>query len=70
MASSAEATNPVPVARRFTVLGDKPGPRCGHTLTATLGSKSDLSTAKLVMFGGATALEGTYFGAYTTGRDH
>ena len=55
---SGLGTDPVPLTRKFPVLGDKPGPRCGHTLTATMGNKNDLTTAKLVMFGGATALEG------------
>jgi protein phosphatase len=31
--------------------------RCGHTLTTVLGPNGDASSAKLVLFGGATALE-------------
>mmetsp|Transcript_39602 Transcript_39602/g.112307 ORF Transcript_39602/g.112307 Transcript_39602/m.112307 type:complete len:560 (-) Transcript_39602:55-1734(-) len=48
-----------PIPRPFPVTGDAPGPRCGHTLTALAGPNGDLSGAKLVLFGGATALEGT-----------
>lgn len=42
---------PVPRPRTFPVLGDTPGPRCGHTLTAIAGPDGDLSKARLVLFG-------------------
>jgi len=54
----------VPSCRRFVAGGDRPGPRCGHTLTATAspgalkGGGEGLMNARLVLFGGATALEG------------
>ncbi|GLC64614.1 hypothetical protein PLESTF_000184600 [Pleodorina starrii] len=51
--------SPVPRPRVFPVVGTAPGPRCGHTLTAISGPEGDLSKAKLVLFGGATALEGS-----------
>jgi protein phosphatase len=35
---------------------DAPGPRCGHTLTAVAASKSH--GPRLILFGGATAIEG------------
>ena len=35
---------------------DAPGPRCGHTLTAVAASKSN--GPRLILFGGATAIEG------------
>lgn len=35
---------------------DAPGPRCGHTLTAVAATKSH--GARLILFGGATAIEG------------
>jgi len=50
---------PVPRPRSFPIAGDSPGPRCGHTLTAIAGPEGDLSKARLVLFGGATALEGS-----------
>jgi hypothetical protein len=41
---------------------DGPGPRCGHTLTAIPGSgepgSSSYVAPRLILFGGATALEG------------
>ena len=41
---------------------DGPGPRCGHTLTAIAGSgepgSSSYIAPRLILFGGATALEG------------
>ncbi|WPT14103.1 Serine/threonine-protein phosphatase BSL1-like protein [Picochlorum sp. SENEW3] len=48
---------PAPAVRQFPLIGDDPGPRCGHTLTTILGPNGDPSSAKLVLFGGATALE-------------
>ncbi|GMH40175.1 hypothetical protein BSKO_08079 [Bryopsis sp. KO-2023] len=50
-------SNP-PRPRPFKVVGAHPGPRCGHTLTTIYGTDGDNSSAKLIMFGGATALEG------------
>jgi len=50
---------PVPKPRSFPIAGVPPGPRCGHTLTAIAGPEGDLSKARLVLFGGATALEGS-----------
>ncbi|KAL6748213.1 Metallo-dependent phosphatase-like protein [Haematococcus lacustris] len=50
---------PVPKPRPFPSNGVAPGPRCGHTLTAIAGPEGDLSKARLVLFGGATALEGS-----------
>jgi len=50
---------PVPRPRSFPIAGVPPGPRCGHTLTAIAGPEGDLSKARLVLFGGATALEGS-----------
>ncbi|PSC71439.1 serine threonine-phosphatase BSL1 [Micractinium conductrix] len=44
--------------RAFPIVGANPGPRCGHTLTTIAGPDGDLSSAKLILFGGATALEG------------
>ena len=35
---------------------DAPGPWCGHTLTAVAASKSH--GPRLILFGGATAIEG------------
>lgn len=35
---------------------DAPGPRCGHTLTAVAATKS--FGPRLILFGGATAIEG------------
>ncbi|KAL4429396.1 hypothetical protein ABPG77_005170 [Micractinium sp. CCAP 211/92] len=49
---------PAPRVRPFPIVGANPGPRCGHTLTTIAGPDGDLSSAKLVLFGGATALEG------------
>ena len=42
---------PVPRPRRFPCLGDAPGPRCGHTLTAITGPDGNLASARLVLFG-------------------
>ncbi|CAG9462338.1 unnamed protein product [Pedinophyceae sp. YPF-701] len=55
----ASNVGPVPLPRRLEALGSTPGPRCGHVLTAVMGPGGDLTTAKLVLFGGATALEGS-----------
>ncbi|KAL6774518.1 PKL1 [Auxenochlorella protothecoides x Auxenochlorella symbiontica] len=52
------APMPAPRLRPFPIVGTNPGPRCGHTLTTISGPDGDLSTARLVLFGGATALEG------------
>ncbi|CAL5230077.1 g13534 [Coccomyxa viridis] len=56
-----EATQPLPAPRPrpFPCLGNPPGPRCGHTLTAISGPEGDFSSAKVVLCGGATALEGS-----------
>ncbi|KAL6761015.1 Metallo-dependent phosphatase-like protein [Haematococcus lacustris] len=58
---------PVPKPRPFPDSGAAPGPRCGHTLTAIAGPEGDLSKARLVLFGGATALEGS--GSAVKGAD-
>lgn len=58
---------PVPKPRTFPIVGTAPGPRCGHTLTAIAGPEGDLSKAKLILFGGATALEGS--GSSAKGAD-
>ena len=50
---------PVPKPRPFPINGVAPGPRCGQTLTAIAGPDGDLSKARLILFGGATALEGS-----------
>ena len=42
---------PVPRPRRFPCVGDAPGPRCGHTLTAITGPDGNLASARLVLFG-------------------
>eukprot|EP00775_Hariotina_reticulata_P013713 gene13713-13835_t len=49
----------VPRPRPFPILDAAPGPRCGHTLTTITGPDGDVNRAKLVLFGGATALEGS-----------
>lgn len=43
--------------RAFPIVGANPGPRCGHTLTTIAGPDGDLSSAKLVLFGGCWALQ-------------
>lgn len=53
-----EGTFPCPLPRRVPITGQTPGPRCGHTLTAIAGPTGDFTQAKLILFGGATALEG------------
>lgn len=40
---------------------DAPGPRCGHTLTAVAATKTH--GPRLILFGGATAIEGGNGGA-------
>eukprot|EP00884_Botryococcus_braunii_P021763 jgi/Botrbrau1/8270/Bobra.0001s0021.1 len=50
-------TRPAPVFRDFPCHGNAPGPRCGHTLTA-IGTDDTVSASNLILFGGATALEG------------
>ena len=42
---------PAPRPRPFPCLGNPPGPRCGHTLTAISGPEGEFSAAKLVLFG-------------------
>ena len=42
---------PAPRTRPFPCLGNAPGPRCGHTLTAISGPEGDFSSAKLVLCG-------------------
>lgn len=43
--------------------GEAPGPRCGHTLTAVAAvgevDSPDYVGSRLILFGGATALEGS-----------
>lgn len=48
-----EVTQPLPAPRPrpFPCLGNPPGPRCGHTLTAISGPEGDFSSAKLVLCG-------------------
>lgn len=50
---------------------DGPGPRCGHTLTAVPAVGEDGSATyigpRLILFGGATALEGNSGGGSGTG---
>ena len=50
-----EVTQPLPAPRQrpFPCLGNPPGPRCGHTLTAISGPEGDFSSAKLVLCGGS-----------------
>lgn len=57
----ADGVRPAAVLRprQYPIVGTAPGPRCGHTLTAITGPDGDLSKSKLVLFGGATALEGS-----------
>mmetsp|Transcript_5958 Transcript_5958/g.17050 ORF Transcript_5958/g.17050 Transcript_5958/m.17050 type:complete len:903 (+) Transcript_5958:293-3001(+) len=55
----ASAPLPAPRPRAFPVSGITSTPRCGHTLTALAGPEGDLQGARLVLFGGATALEGS-----------
>lgn len=57
---------PAPTFRIVSAILDKkedgPGPRCGHTLTAVAAVGDDGSPSyigpRLILFGGATALEG------------
>lgn len=54
---------PAPTPSLLSTLGDVPGPRCGHTLTALAPSgepgTSGYVGPRLILFGGATALEGS-----------
>ncbi|GAX81722.1 hypothetical protein CEUSTIGMA_g9150.t1 [Chlamydomonas eustigma] len=59
MESDVSRPLPVPKPRPFPIVGATPGPRCGQTLTAVAGPDGDLSKARLILFGGATALEGS-----------
>ncbi len=51
MMNSSSAVLPPPVPRPFEIVGDNPGPRCGHTLTAVYANETDPNTAKLILFG-------------------
>lgn len=57
-----EQPRSAPAYTPFSFTGDSPGPRCGHTLTAVApvgepGSPGYINS-RLILFGGATALEG------------
>eukprot|EP00232_Nephroselmis_pyriformis_P020890 CAMPEP_0182865234 /NCGR_PEP_ID=MMETSP0034_2-20130328/7583_1 /TAXON_ID=156128 /ORGANISM="Nephroselmis pyriformis, Strain CCMP717" /LENGTH=859 /DNA_ID=CAMNT_0024997525 /DNA_START=139 /DNA_END=2715 /DNA_ORIENTATION=- len=52
------ASSGAPRPQSFPVVGGSPGPRCGHTLTALMGPNGDVEGTRLILFGGATALEG------------
>lgn len=65
--SQNEGVSPAPAVFPFPLTGVNPGPRCGHTLTTVLGPNGDVGSAKLVLFGGATALEWPGKGAKPTG---
>lgn len=58
--SSKQWLHPAPTYRTFETYWDNdedaPGPRCGHTLTAVGATKSH--GPRLILFGGATAIEG------------
>ena len=45
-----------PVETYWDTEEDAPGPRCGHTLTAVAATKTQ--GPRLILFGGATAIEG------------
>mmetsp|Transcript_3467 Transcript_3467/g.7218 ORF Transcript_3467/g.7218 Transcript_3467/m.7218 type:complete len:903 (-) Transcript_3467:555-3263(-) len=47
----------------FSNAGNGPGPRCGHSLTPVIGDQGP----RLILFGGATALEGTGTNSGTSG---
>ncbi|XP_076898664.1 serine/threonine-protein phosphatase BSL1-like [Bidens hawaiensis] len=51
----------VPLDAHWDADDDAPGPRCGHTLTAVAQTKSH--GPRLILFGGATAIEGGAAGA-------
>ncbi|XP_059436001.1 serine/threonine-protein phosphatase BSL1 [Corylus avellana] len=57
---SKQWLSPAPTYRSLETYWDKdddaPGPRCGHTLTAVAPTKSQ--GPRLILFGGATAIEG------------
>ena len=65
--SQNEGVSPAPAVFPFPLTGVNPGPRCGHTLTTVLGPNGDVGSAKLVLFGGATALEWPGKGAKPSG---
>lgn len=50
------ASNYRPIETSWDTNEDAPGPRCGHTLTAVAATKSH--GPRLILFGGATAIEG------------
>ena len=52
-----EAPKLAPLYTAVEVQGDGPGPRCGHTLTAVSMGGEGNSGCRLILFGGATALE-------------
>ena len=54
-----------PLVAKWDTDDDAPGPRCGHTLTAVSQTKSHGPC--LILFGGATAIEG---GASAGIRNH
>ncbi|KAF1879028.1 hypothetical protein Lal_00047700 [Lupinus albus] len=60
MGSSKPWLYPAPTYRKLDSYWDtdqdSPGPRCGHTLTAVAATK--LHGPRLILFGGATAIEG------------
>ena len=55
---------PAPRPRPFPCLGNPPGPRCGHTLTAISGPEGEFSAAKLVLFGKHRVSLRAYFFAF------
>ena len=58
--ASKQWLSPAPTYRSLETYwdmdDDAPGPRCGHTLTAVAPTKSQ--GPRLILFGGATAIEG------------
>lgn len=60
MGSSKPWLSPAPTYQPFESFwdtdDDAPGPRCAHTLTAVAPTKSH--GPRLILFGGATAIEG------------
>lgn len=54
-----------PLETHWDTNDDSPGPRCGHTLTAVAQTKSQ--GPRLILYGGATAIEG---GANAGIRNH
>lgn len=61
-APELEQPRPAPSYTPTTFSGESPGPRCGHTLTsvAAVGEPGTPGYIgpRLILFGGATALEG------------